>query len=240
MRRRGPRIAALLLITLGAGYIWGHYGVSRDWFPYPQIVDARRAITGETVDERPAYERGKPAGYSETVTMFERHGQPAELVIVGDSMLARAPWRDLLPGPDVANRAIAGDFAAWLPSRLDSVIATGADRAWVMIGLNDAVEGRSAEAIHADIVTVVRQLSDAGMAVTVLSPLPCTASSTHCGDTSATLLEVRKHLARDAGGAEFVDLMPVMAPQGHLLERYSLDGVHFNLSGFETLIAQLQ
>lgn len=225
--------AGAILVT---GYVWGHLAVTRDIFPYPQIAAIRAAASGETIDERPAYERDPPLANVERATLFAHHAKPADLVIVGDSILARVEWRDLLPQVEVANRAIAGDYAAWLPRRLEPIIETGADEAFILIGINDAVAGRSAQEIHGDIARTAAVLRRAGMGVTILSPLPCGATATHCGEAAQTIRELNRLLAENSDhGARYLDVRGTLAPQGALLDRYSDDGVHLNLEGIEVI-----
>lgn len=235
MPRRSLWQIAVLLAVLGFGYVWGQVGVTRGWFPAPQIAAFRNPAPAT-----PASALEKPAIYRGTAELYARYGQPADLVIVGDSMLAGMPWNEMLPARSVANRTISGDLALWLPERLDPVVATGARQAIVMIGINDAQAGRSAAAIHGDILEVVRTLSAAGMAVTVVPALPCTAGTPDCGAAGATLARLSQLLARDAGGARLIDLWPTMAPRGVLLDRYSSDGVHFNADSVALLLNRIR
>ena len=227
-------------MALAAGYVWGHYGVTRDWFPYPQVVDARRALSGETVDERPAYERDPPPAYRDRAALLRRGVRPAEIAILGDSMLARAEWRELLPELEVANLAIPGDYAAWLKGRIDPVLTSGAKRVVILVGINDVIERRSAAAIHADILETVAALRAADMQVTIVSTLPCSASATHCGNAAEVVADLNAAMAKNSGGARYLDVAKQFAPDGYLLDQYTYDGVHMNLRALLILAQELR
>ncbi|MCD1623681.1 GDSL-type esterase/lipase family protein [Citromicrobium bathyomarinum] len=231
-------LVALGLVALG--YLWGHVAVTRGVFPYPQYIDLKLATFGPDADPLALQDKERPASYREQVDFFAAAATQADIVMVGDSILGRVQWRDWLPGVEISNRAIPGDYAAWLPDRLDSVIAARADRAILLVGINDAVAGRSAETIHRDILTTVAGLDDAGIAVTVLSPLPCTASADYCLDANRTIAALDAMLATNPGpNARFVDLRPVLAPGGALREEFSEDGTHLNPRGVEALVRAL-
>lgn len=234
-------LRALLALGLVAlGYLWGHVAVTRGVFPYSQYADLKLAAFGPDVDPITIGQLEPSATYREQVDFFAAAVAPADLVMVGDSILGRVQWRDWLPGVDVANRAIPGDYAAWLPNRLDSVIATRANQAILLIGINDAVAGRPAAMIHRDILTTVARLDRAGMSVTVLSPLPCTATAENCLEGNATIAKLDRMLATNPGrNARFVDLRPGMAPQGALREEFSGDGTHLNPRGVAALVRLL-
>jgi len=233
--RNWRKLAGALAILL-IGYAWGHLAVTRDVFPYPQIAAIRDTATGGGVAERPPYEREPPLANREIAELFEHHAKPADIVIVGDSILARVEWRDLLPEFEVANRAIAGDYAVWLSRRVEPIIATKADVAVILIGINDAVADRSARAIHDDIATTASALQQSGMDVIILSPLPCTGSAPHCVDANRTIAELNRLLEKTPGrGARYLDLRSTLAPKGVLLDRYAADSVHLNREGIEVV-----
>ncbi|MDQ6986770.1 MAG: hypothetical protein Q9M25_03095, partial [Mariprofundaceae bacterium] len=63
-----------------------------------------------------------------------------DIVMIGDSLTEHGDWRSLLPALNIANRGISGDHTDGVVRRLDSIISTGAIRAFIMLGINDFYE----------------------------------------------------------------------------------------------------
>ena len=66
------------------------------------------------------------------------------------------------------------------------------------------------------------------------------ASADYCLDANQTIAALDAMLATDPGpNARFVDLRPVLAPDGALREEFSEDGTHLNPRGVEALVRAL-
>lgn len=234
------RLALFGAGLVALGYIWGQLGPTRGIFPYPQIVSLKDSAMGPDAYVSNLEKMPPSRVYRQRAEYFAARAEPAQVVIIGDSLLARLDWRDWLPGVEIANRAIPGDFAAWIPRRIEPILATQAKDAVLMIGINDAVLGRPAGTIHRDILKIVKRLDKADMAVTVLSPLPCTSSATKCNNANAITADLHRLLTKDAGpNARYVDIRAEMAPGGALIDEYADDGLHLNARGIAELLRLL-
>ncbi|PLR29874.1 hypothetical protein CYR55_22555, partial [Chimaeribacter californicus] len=134
LKMKHAAAAAGLALALGYGFALGKYAI----FPYSFIYEFKhRHFTSEQVDtvRNPTY-------------LFKRdmykefHGQ-GDYVMVGDSITENARWDDIFPDYKIVNRGIAGDDTTGVLERIDDIIATGAKKAFIMIGTNDIDRGMS-------------------------------------------------------------------------------------------------
>lgn len=70
-----------------------------------------------------------------------------KIVFLGDSLIDKGEWNELLSNEDIANRGINGDTTEGVLNRIDSVIALVPKKAFIMIGTNDVGRGESKDII---------------------------------------------------------------------------------------------
>lgn len=105
-------------------------------------------------------------------SFFEQHGgHNYDVVFIGDSITDGAEWEDLFPTLTIANRGIGGDRTDGVLKRLDSIYSTSADRAFIMIGINDFNSGMSVDEVFLNYKTIVNKLVEHGMAVYIQSTI---------------------------------------------------------------------
>lgn len=164
-----------------------------------------------------------------------------DIAMVGDSLIANgAPWGLKLHRDPFSVVSIAkGGLTAW---QLQPVVRSGValrPRTIVLIaGTNDLGQR------HYDIDESVRDImslvdiagsSGARVIVTLTPPVAAPARSR----AAAKLVGRLKPLLR-SHGVTTVDLWPVLAPHGVLLDKYTEDGTHFNQDGYEKWSAELR
>lgn len=144
--------------------------------------------------------------------------RPADLVLLGDSLTERGRWNERLT-VNVANRGIGRDTVVMVANRADMVPS---GPIYLMIGVNDLIEGFPLEEIVADYRLLLSKLE--GREVVVQSVL---------GPSSLPVTELNARLREltDETGAEFLDLTPAF---GHPIKsRYTTDGVHLTSEGYD-------
>src|SRR5262249_305953 len=126
--------------------------------------------------------------------LFETYPGKADIVVVGDSLSEWMDWGSALPGASVVNRAIAGETVRGTLDRVQSIIATGARTAILMIGINDLNKRVPVDRIFEDYKKLLEALSSAGMRVIVF---PCLTGSDRVVNAARTLNDkVRELCAR--------------------------------------------
>lgn len=161
-----------------------------------------------------------------------------DVVMLGDSLTDRGEWWELLERP-VANRGIAADTIARLRARLDDVVALAPRVVFVLIGVNDLLEGATPEAMARDHAALLaelrRRLPAARIVVESLLPIRDEIVARDEPLTSAAVHRANELLARGAAaaGVDWVDVATHLADtSGELDVRYSSDGLHLTGAGY--------
>jgi lysophospholipase L1-like esterase len=181
---------------------------------------------------------GPPAApltdYDDRVSLFRSLETRADIVMVGDSQIARGEWSELLPGVRVVNRGIGRDTTDKLLERLDTVTSTGAQKAILLIGINDIIRGDAIDAVASRYKRIAGNLKSAGMDVVAISVLPVrgkhAAHSRRIADLNHAIAIV---CMSDA--CEYVDAHARMAADDLLSEELTTDGLHLNGAGYVQL-----
>ena len=223
LKKKHAAAAAGLALALGYGFALGKYAV----FPYNYIYEFKhRYFTSGQVDT------ARNQTYLFKRDMYkEFHGQ-GDYVMVGDSITENARWDDIFPGHKVINRGIAGDDTAGVLARINDIIATGAKKAFIMIGTNDIDRGMSADGIVNNIGEIADKLKAAGMEVVVESTL---LSGKTLHQKNSVINEVNKKLSVlcDQKSYHYVDINKALTVNGLLNPDFSVDDTHINFKGYE-------
>lgn len=221
-----PTLVRLTFIAFAivAAFIIGiRQGVTND-FPAPQLREWKLRID-RLIDPRAMFIGNGPALAVYDVGLDD----PADVVILGDSLVARGRWEEIFPGIEVHQRGIGGDTVAGVYSRLGQVIAKRPRVVVLMVGVNDVIAGNRVE----DIASVYDQIL-AGLAgsplVVVTSVLPC------CSERSRKQIALLNRALEDLAmrrGAQYVDLASVVATSGRIAPQYTIDGIHLTAAGYK-------
>lgn len=171
--------------------------------------------------------------------------QPKHLtVLVGDSLSLWFPPELLPQERSWLNQGISGETSAGLLNRLELFDNTQPEVIFVMIGINDLLQGVKDETIVANLRRIVRYLRRAHpqAQVVVQSVLP------HGGENStwegrdrllvipnSRIREINRQLEAIARreGASYLDLFPLFTDEkGDLQPKLSTDGLHLSPEGY--------
>ncbi len=67
-------------------------------------------------------------------TLFSSFHSTAKNVMIGDSLTNYGEWHEIFPETSIVNRGIVGDTTYGVIRRLDSIINTKPDNAFIMLG----------------------------------------------------------------------------------------------------------
>lgn len=185
----------------------------------------------------PAAAPQRSSYWRERTSFFRSLGRPAEIVMIGDSLTDAAEWAEMFPDQDIANRGIDSDTTDGVLARIDDIVAARPRQAFVMIGINDFADGRrDVDAVFANYRAIVSRLRQAGVRVVVQSTLPCNeakAAWKSCASINGKIARLNARLSSLAStGVVFIDLRPLLAPDGNLKSDLTYDGVHLNGDGY--------
>ena len=157
---------------------------------------------------------------------------PRDVIFVGDSLTARGLWSEHFTGRRIANRGVEGDTTTRLLTRLDEIADRQPGTVVLMIGINDLSQRLPMAEIAARYEQILERLAATGARLVVQSVLQVGQGSRKA--EPAAIRELNAWLAAAAArhGARFLDLDPVLAPEGHLDTRFTIDGTHLNGRGY--------
>ena len=174
-------------------------------------------------------------------SQFALLNSPDRVWLVGDSRIDEGQWDELLGRADVANRGISGDTTAGLLARLDETFPRAVDVCVLQIGVNDLMQGADVELTRRNYLKILRQIQDRELAkiVVVTSVLLTDHGSHELNERIAELNTALMQLTLDQR-VRWVDVNAVLAPSGHLEEKYTNDGTHLTGEGYVVFAAALK
>src|SRR5262249_54477836 len=151
----------------------------------------------------------------------------------GDSLTAAAPWNEIFPKVQVANRGIDGDTTDDILLRMDTILSVSPNKALIMVGINEILHGVSLHSVFQNYREIVKRLQQAGVTVIIQSTLEC--SKDVCGDRVYQVRNLNKQLEDFAKGNNivFLDINAGLSNSNDgLLSEYSYDGIHLLPNGY--------
>ncbi len=219
----GPVIAVIVALILGT--LIGRYRV----FPYQLMAAVKHSIV--RAERSPTTSSPE---YVDRIALFANTVGGADLVMLGDSIVAYGDWIDLAQDSSIANRGISGDTIEGLRARLGDVLRLGPASVYLMIGVNDFLSNRSVDEVHRDYVAVLDVLQDANITVVVQATLHVGTRNPYFYEINKKIERLNKGLVRAAEdrGFTFFDTNAALAPLGVLSGVFTEDGVHLNYRGY--------
>ncbi len=167
--------------------------------------------------------------YKHRVSQFEllSNQSSKNIVMLGDSITDRGLWNELINRDDIINRGISGDTTIGVLSRVDS-LNKSLKQAFVMIGTNDILKGRSVGYVFKNYKKIMALLQKQDI-------VPIVQSNLYVGNIAPAIYNQRieelntllsKYCFKNK--IQYIDLNKEFAPDKVLLDKYSLDGLHLN------------
>jgi len=144
----------------------------------------------------------------------------ANIVMLGDSLIAFPSWNELLGREDVVNRGIFGDTTKGVLNRLEYVCRLKPIVCFLMVGVNDLTGPDTPEEISRNIAAITSRLSDSNIRVIV-----CLVLLTDNYWMNIKIAEINKHL-RVLNNVEILDMNTIFASGGILGKEFTYDGTH--------------
>lgn len=185
-----------------------------------------------------AFSPGKDAvlntpDYLDMVEQYEYLNQSvnaAAIVFLGDSHTQRFKVEEYFQGYNTVNRGVHSDTTVSLLARLDrNVNNLKISKLFLLIGYND-LQYRTDEEVIENIKLILNRIK--AEKIYLLSMLPVAA---RMKNINSRIVAINDDLSRQCVGtnADFVNLHKYFLNEtGGLSEKYSLDGIHLNGSGY--------
>ena len=169
-------------------------------------------------------------------SIFEAMPRDEEkIVFLGDSLTDYVKFDELVPELKIKNRGIAGDTTVGVLNRLDEVISLKPSKLFLLIGTNDIVFNRKPDEIVGNIRKIIEKFREKSPKTTIyvqtLFPV-----NHNLGDDrrpKEAILAINEGLAKLSAEIKFtlIDTYSLLAEDGELPERYTVDGLHLNGAG---------
>ena len=166
-------------------------------------------------------------------TFFEVFTPQVDVVMVGDSLTEYALWNEIFPDIKIANRGVAGDTTSDIEGRLEPIYALNSKKAFLMMGTNDVLLGRSLQEVYASYLRIVDQLQQHHITPYIQSTLECHIAK--CGKGLEKIRTLNQKLQNFAkvNGIAYIDVnRNLVSAQEGLLLKYTPDGIHLNGNGY--------
>lgn len=222
-------------------YAFGIITANNKLFPYHQVKALKQFIAADVSDDslpekeiRDKYFKFRAhTHYNLRKSFFDQHGrQDYDIVFIGDSITEGAEWEDLFPNIKIANRGIGGDTTEGVLKRLDSIYATNASKAFIMIGVNDLASGISVGDMLIRYKKIALKIAAYGIPLYIQSTI---LTGEPLKDLNGKISELNDHLRYFAQHNQlmtYIDLNHKLAPNLFLDPRYTNDQVHLNGYGY--------
>ncbi|GAB4322522.1 MAG: hypothetical protein OHK0047_05980 [Leptolyngbyaceae cyanobacterium] len=204
----------------------------------------------------------------EAAAMANRH--PDRLsILLGDSLSLWFPSHLLPTDRTWLNQGISGETSYGVLQRLKLLDKTNPQTIFLMIGINDLIQGVSDETVLANQREIVRYLKQVHPTTRIVmqsilphggdrtleqysasSPTDAHGSTQppiwverlpHLSNSLIRTLNQRLAIVAQEEGAEFLDLHPLFVDsQGNLQDRLTTDGLHLSLAGYQVWRSQLE
>jgi len=156
------------------------------------------------------------------------------VVILGNSITYGGDWPQLLQRDDVLNMGIGSDITAGFLQRLDLVMQVNPHCCCIMGGINDLYDDIPVNRVAENLATAVERLQEHGIEPILHAVLAVSPRWREAELHNRRVRKLNQQLRRWAVRRQiaFVDLNPVLAPEGILLDRYTTDGVHLTPAAY--------
>lgn len=169
------------------------------------------------------------------------------IVFLGDSLTQRCPWNEITRRDDVLNRGIGGETIANVRGRLSEIVRHQPRQIFLMIGINDLLNGRADADVMNDLRTLFNEIRRRlpRTQIVLQSVLPINSQGTAAvtpdeaqrqqKQINASIIALNNVLKKwdDGRQIRFVDLHSgLLDRNGELSASYTFDGLHLNGRGY--------
>ena len=165
-----------------------------------------------------------------------------DIVFLGNSITDRCEWSEFFSNRHIKNRGIDGDRADWMLERLDNLVAAHPKKLFLLVGINDLMQGRQAEQVAQSVDQILKRFETESpwTKIYVQSIFPVNGVDTTpqhpewvanqvIQQTNALLEE----LCKERKNIFYVDVFSALVNDRGLLDsRYTNDGIHLTGRGY--------
>lgn len=168
-------------------------------------------------------------------TLSNLEYEQGKIMFLGDSLIDKCEWQELLNNSNIINRGINADTTKGVLDRIGSIINLKPKKIFIMIGTNDIGQGESKDVVIKNYNEILESLKSnlPNTEVYVQSLLPVNEvpeSKRKNEDIISINSEIS--LLSDKYNYTYIDLFSDFLVNGELNKEFTLDGLHINGQGY--------
>jgi len=174
--------------------------------------------------------------YLDRTSLFEiLYQNPNDIIFLGDSLIERCEWSEILENPNIKNRGIAGDNLYGMIKRLDKITTTRPKKIFLMIGINDIISNQPLKEIVRKYRLALANIKQSSpkTEVYIQSVLPVNSRFTQPVNNNLIFrLNQELQALAEEFNYQYIDLYSFFTIDNELAYRYTNDGIHLNGEGY--------
>ena len=218
------------MLLNGAGY----EAYAKAIEPFVGLTALNKAQEGEVKAERFDH-------YNHRLSIFRSLPNSEELsvVMLGNSLINNAPWKELFPFLNILNRGISGDVVEGVIDRIDEIADENANKIFLITSTNDLLNDRELPiselwAKYESLIVKLKEKMPKAL-IYVQSTLPLNPKTKFYEGNNERISELNKLLsaAQDRYGYIYLDIASLLSDaNGDLADEYTTDGIHLSATGY--------
>ena len=224
-------LTCLLLLLVLVSFTYGLLVGKNQIFPFQLIASAKQSISPSPYETSTHRER--------RVTLFDTITGQSDIVFIGDSHTEYGLWTSPFPNQSVANRGIQEDTTDDVLKRINSILATEPNQAFLMLGVNDILTGVALEKIIENYSELVQTLKSNNIDVVIQSTVQCHVSL--CGSNKIESVNALNEQLVQLSANENLRFLPLgkLSESQGLATSLTFDGLHLTPEGYQIWISAL-
>lgn len=154
-----------------------------------------------------------------------------DILMLGDSLIARGEWDTLLYPKKVINLGHDGDTTKDILSRLSIAIELKAKSIFLMVGINDMSSYKSIDNIFENYIKILKELEPSTSKIVVQSILYTQMDSFN---KKVKELNFKLEMYCKENDLQYINLNEELSKDEALLDSFTTDGLHINMKAYIT------
>jgi len=152
-----------------------------------------------------------------------------DILMLGDSLIARGEWDTLLYPKKVVNLGHDGDTTKDILSRIDIPIELKSKSIFLMVGINDMSGYKSIDNIFDDYIKILKKLKISTSKIVVQSIL---YTQMKLFNKKVKILNSKLEIYCKEHELLFININDELSKDETLLDSYTTDGLHLNVKAY--------
>jgi len=200
---------------------------------YPQRVFKR--VNSIFADQKPQGSFIDNPSYIELTDLYTAYSGQKDVVMLGNSLINRISWNELLDRDDIANRGIGSDITAGFINRINFVLNVKPKICFIEGGVNDLAQNINNEIIIKNLNTLLDTLQSNNVKPVLTTVTLVTKTYRDASNFNSKIKKLNNQIINLAISKkiDLIDLNPQLTDGDFLRTEYAIvDGIHFTSKAY--------